>query len=1042
MRKTALKTRLTFRWKPVLKTLLATTLFLSTTACNELAGFLGPLFDEDGSVEPYPNNPSDDIDQDPIHYPGDGPILTPGDDNNVLVPINDSDIVQQPMPGVDIVKGNDQSGEIDSSADMQIVSAEYTVNLKNPVDGDTVAIQLPLSLIPDGLGNAQIQPERYDNKRGEWLSTGKLSWYDAETKSVWFRDQLPVTVAPPAEFATEFATQQVSSEAVKYRVRIYLFSNLLTVHREGSQFRIHYYPNHLANKNKVISDAEWSSPNGSKADNIPDFVEDLDTALNSAYNGLIQINHSQGKVFKALDIQDVYISDTGNDAGDSKLGGPLRISNTKIISFEDLKLTAAHELVHVFQGQYYSLKGLFTGRYNHWFIEAVANYYAARANGLDDAGKKAFYGDFYSDYLSVALSSNLDNSMYAAGYFLDWASDNYGLNVVGDALRLSSGNDMVGLSKAIKENSNGASNIGSAFESYLEEILTRPENTAGFNLDIRNSMAQHSFGNGFMSSIMLNQTRTYARLKKELPPLSAALISLNLSKLKSTEDGYRLSLFVIANHGNQGALLNGRTYLMESNFNKDYKDARSIDRYLNHGGFSELHEFSTFDTLSQMMYNSSPASNAKVDMSYYALPRPQFATDTAGERGLDLKYSVGNIPGEFLLGFKAYNYNGDLLVGPVPVQTSRGIQKLNLPEDSWSQHYTISDKFGNEWPYAILLKQSNFNNGSYIEEGETIRIEAKLIGFDDDNLKWDIKSDLWAGDPPGSLSAGGKSASYTATDSSTYDTITVTSSKYPFLKASVSISDDIGGCVSSGTLITLADGSRKSIEEFKVGDQIRAWDQETGQVVQAEVKQLLIHQGATYTLHRLKGSDGDEIQITGNHPIFTKESGWIPVEDLKAGMTLYQLDHQSKAFVPTVVKGIIKEESTANVVYNLLTTEGNYFANDLLIHNKCLAQGTLINSPKGLIRVEELKPGDLVYSSEGHETMVSKVYRKETVLPVLPGKNLPEGGQVTNNHRIYWQGQWQSAGQTELKEALISGPVYDLETAAGSYRSGTVIMGK
>ena len=34
----------------------------------------------------------------------------------------------------------------------------------------------------------------------------------------------------------------------------------------------------------------------------------------------------------------------------------------------------------------------------------------------------------------------------------------------------------------------------------------------------------------------------------------------------------------------------------------------------------------------------------------------------------------------------------------------------------------------------------------------------------------------------------------------------------------------------------------------------------------------------------------------------------------------------------------------SNVVYNLKTTQGNYIANDILIHNKCLKKGTPIET--------------------------------------------------------------------------------------------------
>lgn len=942
-------------------------------------------------------------------------------------PVSDSEAFQAPMSEVVLQKSNDQSGQRDEANDMQIISAEYQVRLKNPELGNTANIKIPLSQPPEDLDNAQIQVERYDENTGQWQAAGNFSWYDAGSKSVWFRDQLPIEVTPTSDFNTE----QVTSKTATYRIRIYIFSNDQTAYREGSQFRIHYYPSNLENKNKIKSDSEWSSPNGSQESNVPDFVEDLDTALNEAYQAMLNLSHSEGKVFKPLAIQDVYISDTGGNAGDSKLGGPLRISNRNISSYQDLKLTAAHELTHVFQGQYYTLKGLFTGRQNHWFIEAVANYYAARVNGLDDTAKKAFYAEFYSDYLSVSLTSNTDNSMYAAGHFLDWLSQKYGLNVVGDALRLSIGNDMVGLSQAIRAANNGASSIGGAFEDYLEEILTQPEDQAGFNLDIRNTMAQHSFGYGYLSTPLLNESRNYARVRKDLPPLSSSMISLNLDKYKNTSNRY---LFVMTNNKNQGSLLKGQAYLMESDLNKDYLNARPIDKYLSYSRFKEFHAFTNFDTFSQLMINNSPATKANIDMSYYVLKPPAWEKVSEDQYSISIKKTIGNIPIEYLSGFKVYTSEGKFIKGPVPIQSKSEYQDFSFQIGVKPSIYTIVDKVGNEWPYHIVL-----TGNATGKAGETIKLEVKLIGFEDADLKWTAQNS------PSSLSQSGATAFYrTSASRDTFDTVTVTSSKYPHLSATTSIwsTKDVDACISAGTLVTLADGSRKAIETLKAGDAIQAWDEDSNQVVKAQIKRLLIHQDAPYTLNRVQGSDGDEIQITGNHPVYTKESGWIPVDQLKAGMTLYQMDHVTQRFVETVVKGIIREESKANVVYNLLTSEGNYFANDLLIHNKCLATGSLIDTPTGQVAVEALIPGSLVYDRNGHITEVQSVYRKETVLADLPGKRLPEGAEVTHNHSIFWQGQWQKAGQTDLPSVRIVGAVYDLKTQQGSYRSGTTVMGK
>ena len=58
--------------------------------------------------------------------------------------------------------------------------------------------------------------------------------------------------------------------------------------------------------------------------------------------------------------------------------------------------------------------------------------------------------------------------------------------------------------------------------------------------------------------------------------------------------------------------------------------------------------------------------------------------------------------------------------------------------------------------------------------------------------------------------------------------------------------------------------------------------------------------------------------------------------------------------------------------------------------------------------------------------------QKEVIVPI-PGKILPNGEVVTDNHIIEYNGQQIYAGLTEYKDTLITDKVYDLETETGDY---------
>ncbi|MHB8873159.1 MAG: hypothetical protein ACYC8T_05675 [Myxococcaceae bacterium] len=247
---------------------------------------------------------------------------------------------------------------------------------------------------------------------------------------------------------------------------------------------------------------------------------------------------------------------------------------------------------------------------------------------------------------------------------------------------------------------------------------------------------------------------------------------------------------------------------------------------------------------------------------------------------------------------------------------------------------------------------------------------------------------------------------------------------------------ETGSCVSAGTRVSLVGGKDKPIEEVIAGDRILAIDPKTKRVREAAVNQLITHQGKGFALSTLHLSRGQRLEVTANHPVLTSSSTWVAVEDLRPGDVVYTLDPVEKRAVKSTIVSIVRDESRADVVYNLSTTAHNYFANDLLIHNKCLAQGSLIDTPSGRVPIDALKVGQLVYGEERGlrvPTPVTHVFAKSTVLSTLPGKRLTPGVAATINHRVRVGSSFVAAGATPRPDEEIPGTVYDLETATGNY---------
>ena len=155
---------------------------------------------------------------------------------------------------------------------------------------------------------------------------------------------------------------------------------------------------------------------------------------------------------------------------------------------------------------------------------------------------------------------------------------------------------------------------------------------------------------------------------------------------------------------------------------------------------------------------------------------------------------------------------------------------------------------------------------------------------------------------------------------------------------------------------------------------------------------------------------------------------------MKVGDIVYQLNRDHK-LVEVQILSIIREYSEDKTVYNLKTSLHNYFAEDILVHNKCVLTGTMINTPKGLTPIDSLMPGDLVYGMKDGaivETRVLTLYEKEVIV-AIPGRHLLNGAIVTDNHLVEHDGVKIRAGNLNTKKHDIYQRVYDVKTETGDY---------
>ena len=77
-----------------------------------------------------------------------------------------------------------------------------------------------------------------------------------------------------------------------------------------------------------------------------------------------------------------------------------------------------------------------------------------------------------------------------------------------------------------------------------------------------------------------------------------------------------------------------------------------------------------------------------------------------------------------------------------------------------------------------------------------------------------------------------------------------------------------GGCFAEGTLITMADGTQKRVEDIKLGDMVISWNFFTGEYVTVPVAVTVNHGYMTWEVITLVFDDGTAIRITDTHEFF------------------------------------------------------------------------------------------------------------------------------------------------------------------------------
>lgn len=179
-------------------------------------------------------------------------------------------------------------------------------------------------------------------------------------------------------------------------------------------------------------------------------------------------------------------------------------------------------------------------------------------------------------------------------------------------------------------------------------------------------------------------------------------------------------------------------------------------------------------------------------------------------------------------------------------------------------------------------------------------------------------------------------------------------------------------CFVAGTLITLADGSTKKIEDIKAGDTVATFDLKTETLVENVVNE--VYSKKVWGTVEYTFSNGETVRCTYDHPIYVVGKGWTSFNSTLSNES-YSLEQVVRQVeLGDTVKLYNGEAKIVNiithspevVVYNLQDIEGNhnFFANNILVHNRfCFVAGTEITLEGGSKKnIEDIQIGDEVLS--------------------------------------------------------------------------------
>ncbi len=165
------------------------------------------------------------------------------------------------------------------------------------------------------------------------------------------------------------------------------------------------------------------------------------------------------------------------------------------------------------------------------------------------------------------------------------------------------------------------------------------------------------------------------------------------------------------------------------------------------------------------------------------------------------------------------------------------------------------------------------------------------------------------------------------------------------------------GCFVEGTLVTMADGTYKKIEDIEIGDEVLSYNFDTEEIEIKSVTNLLTFK--RQEIIHIQFDNEDEILSTDDHPYFVLNKGWCSynpknsknygidsIGQLEEGDTL--IGDRGEEIQIRKIERLVSKKITVRTFE--VEDNHNYFANGVLVHNKGMGnEGAAIGGALGNI---------------------------------------------------------------------------------------------